>query len=230
MRSRSCCRRPLGVVARTASGVVSPAEAPVQPHASTGTSVAAGSPEAESGITQHECQSAVESSSSHASANGSHRANPPWEVGRADDEEAAADRRASGSQASTSTDGPGKTVRLIRGPGGRVMRAGEGEDAAQGSSLRSSPRIIPRSTRGASQGSHKEACGAACPNAYPSCNALHITALCPTCHAAVATCRHVASFHRRRRRGAAERHGAAGARPWRAHGGRAQAGWLGHRA
>ena len=65
-------------------------------------------------------------------------------------EAAAEERRRSGQQAGVSgwMDAR-RTVRLIRGPGGRVMRAGEsGSAPAEEVGLRSSPRYVSRASRG----------------------------------------------------------------------------------
>ena len=67
-------------------------------------------------------------------------------------EAAAEERRRSGQQAGVSRAwmDAGRTVRLVRGPGGRVTRAGEsGAAPAEEVGIRSSPRYVSRGSQGA---------------------------------------------------------------------------------
>ncbi len=158
---RSSCNRPQQALAR----VVSPESTTSQAgHVSNGTASFISVDSAD----VREPESLVEAQHDNGLSGGHLEADSA-----VDDEDTAADRRVSGAQASTSADGPRKTVRLIRGPGGRIMRAGDGEDAAQGSSLRSSPRVVHRAAKGASEEFLSDRCQvslhAACSSSCTTC-------------------------------------------------------------
>lgn len=151
---------------QVASPADAPSPAPAHPRGTTNGAAASNGSEAAKGNGARSAaqQAGVQSAAAPAAeprSNGAHpggaealdaRADGVSEEEGAAAEEAAEERRRSGQQAGASGSwmDAGRTVRLIRGPGGRVMRAGESGGApAEEVALRSSPRYVSRAFKGA---------------------------------------------------------------------------------